>query len=175
MGNELWTAAETAAKMEQDSIDFYTGAAARCRNKLGRSMFESLVKDEQRHLDALRRLLKEAAPTLDADSLLPGRGRTFKSQMTTVFSQARKAIGERVPADATDLQALEVAIDLEGQGWRFYDQAARTAPIPAARAVYARLRDEENEHLDFLRNAWQYLDNTGDWFLWEEQGLLDGG
>jgi hypothetical protein len=38
-----------------------------------------------------------------------------------------------------------------------------------------RLVEEEKEHLQLLQNTHSYLKNSGDWFLWEEKGLLDGG
>ena len=175
MSDEMRKAAETAFKMEQDSIDFYAQAAKKTTNKLGRAMFESLVKDEERHLQALGRLMKEVAPSMAAEEILPGRGGTFKSNISTVFSEAREEIVERIPAGADDLEALTLAMDLETKGHRFYTEAAAKAENNTVRDVYLMLRREELEHFSFLQNTYQYLDNSGDWLLWEEQGILDGG
>jgi rubrerythrin len=175
VSDEMRKAAETAFKMEQDSIDFYTEAAKKTTNKLGRAMFESLVKDEKRHLQALGRLMKEVAPSMAAEEILPGRGGTFKSKLSTVFSEARREIDERIPAGADDLEALTLAMDLETKGHRFYTETAAKAENNTVRDVYLMLRREELEHFSFLQNTYQYLDNSGDWLLWEEQGILDGG
>ena len=173
MNEDIAKAAETAMKMEQDSIAFYAEAAARSSNRLGRLMFESLVKDEQRHVEGLRHLLAAASPV--AASLVPPRGRSFKSAVSTAFSQAMSEMDARVPSGADDLEAVRIAIDLEKAGYSFYRDAAAKAPAGAAKSVYTLLQHEEEEHLDVLQNTFDLLENSGDWFLWEEQGLLDGG
>lgn len=175
MSDEMRKAAETAFKMEQDSIGFYTEAAEKTTNKLGRAMFESLVKDEERHLQALGRLMKEVAPSVPVEEVLPGRGGTFKSKISTVFSEAREEIDERIPAGTDDLEALTLAMEFETKGHRFYAETAAKAENETVRGVYLMLRREELEHFSFLQNAYQYLDRSGDWLLWEEQGILDGG
>jgi rubrerythrin len=175
MTDEMREAVETALKLEYDSIDFYRDAAQRTDSRLGKSMFESLVKDEQRHVRALQYLMKEAAPRAPVEEVFPSRGRTFKSAISTVFSEARKDIGKRIPSDADDLHALTTAMDLEKGGHRFYGEAARKARDETVRSVYLRLQQEEDEHFTFLQNTYQYMESSGDWFLWEEQGLLDGG
>jgi len=167
--------AETAIKMEQDSIDFYTEAIARSSNGLGRSMFESLVNDEKRHLKGLQKLLKNAGAPMPADKVLPPRKGTFKSAISTVFLKARQELIERVPSDADDVKALRIALDLEKEGFRFYREAAANAADPNVAGVYKTLQKEENEHIDFLQNTLSFLEDSGNWFLWEEQGLLDGG
>ncbi|HUS59653.1 MAG TPA: ferritin family protein [Planctomycetota bacterium] len=175
MNDETRNAADVAIKMEQDSIAFYGEAALKSSNTLGRLMFESLVNDELRHLECLRSLIRSVLADDSADSLFPPRGHSFKSTVSTAFSKARSEIDARVPADASDLKAISIAIDLEKEGYRFYARAASNAASEQARSVYAALQLEEQEHLTFLQNTYDYLENSGDWFLWEEQGLLDGG
>ena len=176
---------DTAVKMEQDSIDFYGEAAAGTTNRLGRSMFESFVNDEKRHLKGLQTLLTavmtanaspvEAGLRTTAGRILPPRKGTFKSKITTIFLKARQELSERVPSDADDVKALRIAIDLEREGCKFYGEAAAKATNTTVAEVYRILQNEEKEHLDFLQNTLSYLEDTGNWFLWEEQGLLDGG
>ena len=175
MSDEMRKAVETALKMEQDSIDFYADAAHKAGIELGRSMFESLVKDERRHLQALQRLIKDVDPAAPVEEILSARGRSFKSEISTVFSEARSQISERIPAGADDLEALKVAMDLEKKGYAHYGEVAEKADNETVKNVYLMLQKEEDEHFSFLQNTYQYLDSSGDWFLWEEQGLLDGG
>jgi len=175
VSDEMRKAVETAVKMEEDSIDFYAEAARKAGNALGRSMFESLTRDEHRHLEALQRLVKDIAPTAPVEEILSARGRSFKSQISTVFSEAREQIGERIPAGADDLEALKLAMDLEKKGYAYYGEVAQKADNETVKNVYLMLQSEEDEHFSFLQNTYQYLESSGDWFLWEEQGLLDGG
>ena len=175
MQGDMRRAIDTAIRMEQDSIDFYTEAAASASNRLGRSMFESFVSDEKRHLNGLQTLLKNAKPDLPIEKILPARRGTFKAKITTIFLKARQELADRVPSDADDVKALRIALDLEREGCKFYGEAAAKATDTTVAEVYVVLQGEEKEHLDFLQNTLSYLEDTGNWFLWEEQGLLDGG
>jgi len=175
MAKDAQNAVDAAVKMEQDSIDFYNKAAGTTRNRLGKSMFESFVKDEKRHLDALQRVVAGVAPSLKVEKILASRKNSFKAGVATVFENARRELVDRVPSDADDVKALGIAIELERTGFKFYADAAAKAGNELQRKLYAALQNEENEHLDFLQNTLDYLEDTGNWFLWEEHGLLDGG
>ena len=68
-----------------------------------------------------------------------------------------------------------MALELERQGYIFYRDCAARAADSTTASLYKALQHEENEHIDFLQNTIDYLEDTGNWLLWEERGLLDGG
>ena len=45
--------------MEKDGYSFYEKAAAQTNSEMGRTIFESLASDEQRHLDIFQKMFEE--------------------------------------------------------------------------------------------------------------------
>lgn len=55
------------------------------------------------------------------------------------------------------IDALEVSLNIEKQGFLFYDQAARSAVNPRVRAIFSRLANEEKEHIQSLQDKASFL------------------
>ena len=55
------------------------------------------------------------------------------------------------------IDALEVSLSIEKQGFVFYDKAAKAAADPRVRAIFSRLADEEKEHIQSLQNKARFL------------------
>ena len=55
------------------------------------------------------------------------------------------------------IDALEVSLSIEKQGFIFYDKAAKNATNPRVRAMFSRLADEEKEHIQSLQNKARFL------------------
>ena len=55
------------------------------------------------------------------------------------------------------IDALEVSLSIEKQGFIFYDKAAKSATDPRVRAVFLRLANEEKEHIQSLQNTARFL------------------
>ena len=55
------------------------------------------------------------------------------------------------------INALEVSLSIEKQGFIFYDKAAKSATDPRVRAVFLRLANEEKEHTQSLQNTARFL------------------
>ena len=55
------------------------------------------------------------------------------------------------------IDALEVSLSIEKQGFIFYDQAAKAASDPRVQAIFSRLASEEKEHIQSLQNTARFL------------------
>ena len=55
------------------------------------------------------------------------------------------------------IDALEVSLSIEKQGFIFYDNAAKSAADPRVRAIFSRLANEEKEHIQALQNKARFL------------------
>jgi len=55
------------------------------------------------------------------------------------------------------IDALEVSLNIEKQGFIFYDKAAKSASDPSVRAIFSRLANEEKEHIQALQNKARFL------------------
>ena len=55
------------------------------------------------------------------------------------------------------IDALEVSLSIEKQGFVFYDKAAKSATDPRVRDVFLYLANEEKEHIQSLQNKTRFL------------------
>ncbi len=161
-----------AIKMEKDGIDFYQEAAKDTSHPFGSKMFLSFAEDEKRHLTVLKDIL--------ADLKLSDFNRFFKEKtprekIKTVFREVKNEIREGIAANPDELKALKIGMDMESKSIEFYQDALEKTQDIHQKAFFTRLIAEEREHYQLLQNTHSYLEDSGDWFLWEERGLLDGG
>ena len=156
-----------ALQLERDGLAFYTEVAARTKNPLGRKMFEGLAGDERRHEEVLLDLAAKRKVTLAGD--LP------KQRLVTLFATVGEQLKGELTAEAGDNEAIEKALTMERASITHYSTQADAAASEDARALYRRLVLEEQQHVDILQNTLAYLNKTGQWFLWDEQAVLDGG
>lgn len=169
---DVSNALRVALKMEADGIEMYEKAAQKCSNTLGKKMFLGLAEDEKSHI----RMIEEIAKSQGLSAALEeARSGTPRERIKTIFSQARDEIVEEVASTADDIMALKTALGMEKESHEFYRKAAGETSCVDESALFERLAKEENEHFGVLQNTLEYLENAGNWFLWEEKGLLDGG
>jgi rubrerythrin len=159
-------AVQTAIKMETDAITFYDEAANKTQHPFGKEMFKGFVKDEKRHLVMLQCLFK--GMDINEEFVRP------KETIKTVFSSLRDVMMERVTAVQSEMDALQIALRMEKEGFHFYQKAAANAPTQQEKDLFERLVIEENDHYTILNNTYAFLENTGQWYMYEEQGIVEG-
>ncbi|MDA8171466.1 MAG: ferritin family protein [Nitrospiraceae bacterium] len=159
---------ELAMKTETDAIDFYAEAAQKTSNPVGQKMFLSIIEDERRHLEILKCIFSgmDIEPLEDTSPM-----RNIK----TVFEENRELMLGRVAATTDETQALEIAMRMEKESVDFYEKAARQAADAREKTIYERLVKEEQEHYAIFSNTYQFLADSGNWFMWEEHSIVDGG
>lgn len=162
-------ALSTAAQMEKDGMAFYREASSKTKNPLGQKMFLSFVDDEKRHLAMIEAIGKGL--NIDKELREPGPAERIR----TIFSEARKELDTRLGGNSSDVDALKFALAMEDKGYQFYKASAETAQSAGERKLFDLLAKEESEHHEMLQNALTYLEETGDWYLWEEGGPIEGG
>jgi len=97
-----------------------------------------------------------------------------KSEIKTVFSELKEQMMSRISASSDEMEAVKVALDFEAKGYEFYRKAAADATDDKEKKLLSVLADEEQEHYAILQNTHSFLKDTGNWFMWEEQGILEG-
>ncbi|MEA1965020.1 MAG: ferritin family protein [Candidatus Aerophobetes bacterium] len=170
--NDFSNVIRTAIKMEEDGIDFYHKAAKKTSHPFGKRMFLSFAEDEKKHLTVLRNIL--------ADLKFSDFDRFFgekkpREKIKTVFREVKSELKERIAANPDELEALKIGMNMESESVEFYKNALKKSWGSQLRAFFKRLIEEEKEHYQLLETTRSYLKDSGDWFLWEERGLLDGG
>jgi rubrerythrin len=162
-----------ALQMEQESREFYLNAARKVENKLGRQMLESIAKDEEGHHTLLLQLQEGAAGTALGECR--AEYEDAGARLRALFSEYGAQAAEEVSADTDDLEALNIAMEMERKGYNLYKEAASKASDPSAGKVFVFLAGEEEKHFEVLQNMHRYLSDPRAWFLEQEHGLLDGG
>lgn len=160
-------AVETAIKMETDAIDFYTKAASKTKHPVGKKMFLTITEDEKRHLEMLSQIFKG----LDIEI----RDVNPKKNIKTIFESMRDKMMQRVEATDDELEAFKIAMQMEKEGIEFYRKAAQGSQKDKENVLFERLIIEEQQHYDIFSNTYFFLSNTGNWFMWEEHSIVDGG
>ena len=92
----------------------------------------------------------------------------------TVFESLKGEMLDRVAASKDELEALTVAMDMEREGMKFYEKCLGESKTDKEKALFTRLIAEEKQHYAMFSNTHQHLANTGNWYLWEERGVIEG-
>jgi rubrerythrin len=159
-------ALELAMKMEKDSIAFYTEAAQKTKSPVGKKMFQTITLDENRHLEMITQIIKGL--NITHKDVSPMRN------VKTVFESMKDEMMKKVEATADELEAFKIAMEMEKEGIEFYKKTLAGSQKEKERALLGRLIQEEQQHYDLFANTHQFLSNTGNWFMWEERGIVEG-
>jgi rubrerythrin len=160
-------ALEVAIKMETDAISFYTEAARKTKYPAGKKMFQAITEDEKRHLEMISQLIKGMNITHKDVSPM--------KNVKTVFEALKDEMMKKVEATADEMEAFKIATQMEKEGKEFYEKTLTQAKTDKEKALLRRLIQEEQQHYEIFANTYQFLADTGNWFMWEERGILEGG
>jgi rubrerythrin len=156
-----------AAKTERDGIKFYADAAVSASNQLVKKMFESFVREEERHLQFIEAIMAKRKVEISHSALM--------AEVKTIFTTAPKSLQGKVQATDNDLKALDFGLQIERKSYDFYTDWKAKTESPEVRALCDTLAEEENRHFHLFTQMKEYLDRTGDWYMVEEGWIFDGG
>jgi len=166
-------ALQIAIQMEIDGKKYYLKASQESSNKLGKKLLQSLAAEEDVHrqkfeqiYDTIRK--KKVWPVTDFQ---PDGGKRLR----TIFAKAIEGTGSKVKAPATELDAVQTAMDMENKTYDFYRSRGGKATYDAERQFYHTLAGEEREHYLILLDYYEYLKDPAGWFVKKEHPSLDGG
>ncbi len=160
-------ALEVAMKMETDSIQFYTEAARKTKCPAGRKMFLTITEDEKRHCEMISQIIKGLDITTKDVSPM--------KRVKTVFESMKAEMMKKVEATKDELEAFKIAMQMEQEGEAFYKKSLAASKTEKERALFERLIEEERQHYRIFSNTYQFLSDTGNWFMWDEHAIVDGG
>ncbi|MFQ3574405.1 MAG: ferritin family protein [Thermodesulfovibrionales bacterium] len=159
-------AIEIATSMETDAIRFYKEASQKASHPVGKEMFLSIVEDEKRHLQMLSDLLKGLSIKIEDTHPL--------DNIKTIFEQKKEEMMQRISASNDDLEAFKVAMEMEKEGKEFYLKNINNLASDVEKKLFKTLADEEEEHFKIFSNTYNFLKDTGNWFMWEERSIVEG-
>jgi len=171
--NKTLEALQTAIQMEIDGKEYYLKASQESSNELGRKLLESLATEEDIHRQKFEEIYsairsKKAWPTTDFQ---PDGGKRLR----TIFVRTTEEMGSNIKAPATELDAIQTAMNIENKTFDFYKGQGGNATYDAERGFYETLAAEEREHHLVLLDYYEYLKDPAGWFVKTEHPSLDGG
>ena len=166
-------ALQIAIQMEIDGKEYYLKASQESSNELGKNLLQSLAAEEDIHRQKFEQIYnairnKKAWPVTDFQ---PDGGKRLR----TIFARATEEIGSNIEAPATELDAIQIAMDMENKTYDFYKSQGKNANYDAERDFYQTLAAEEREHHLVLLDYYEYLKDPAGWFVSKEHPSLDGG
>lgn len=169
--SKILQALQVAIQMEIDGKEFYLKASQESGNEMGKRLLESLAGEEDVHrqkFEEIYRALQEKRgwPVTD---FKPDGGKSLR----TVFARLMESLGAGVKAQATELDAVKTAMDMENKTYDYYKTQGETTNYDAARDFYRALMAQEREHYLVLLDYYEYLKDPAGWFVQKEHPLLD--
>jgi len=171
--NKTLEALQIAIQMEIDGKEYYLKASQESNNELGKKLLQSLAAEEDIHRQKFQEIYsairnKKAWPVSDFQ---PDGGKRLR----TIFARATEEIRSTVKPLATELDAIQTAMEMENKTHDFYKSQSNNANYGTERDFYETLATEEREHHLILLDYYEYLTNPAGWFVRKEHPSLDGG
>ena len=156
----------TAIQMEKDGYAFYTKAAAQTKSDMGKTIFESLAADEQRHLDVFQKMFEEKVGELEWNDLVKS---SKKYANIPIFPTDLKNAPGMDP-DSTEIDALRMAMDSEKEAIDYYSKIEKNINDQELKNVINEIISQEKNHYSLLEKEFNYINSTGYWFEFDYLG-----
>ena len=161
-----------AIKFEEDGRNLYQECVKKTKHPWGKSLFQSLADDELEHIERLRETFEVlTVPQEYTKDFLP---LAAEKQWKNIFEKAKGKIDAVVKATTTDIEALELGIDFEKKGMKYYKKLSEESKHPLEKKFYQVLAQEENRHFLILKDSQELLTDPSSWFEKTEKSGLDG-
>ena len=166
-------ALQIAIQMEIDGKEYYLKASQESSNELGRKLLQSLADEEDFHQQKFEEIYNAICDRKDwpITDFWPDRGKGLR----TMFVRATEEIDLNIRAPATEIDAVQTAMDMENKTHDFYKSQGEKANYDSERNFYDSLAAEEKGHHLILLDYYEYLKDPAGWFVKKEHPSLDGG
>jgi len=166
-------ALQISIQMENDGKEYYLKASQKSSNELGKKLLRSLAAEEDFHRQKFEEIYNAIRnkQAWSATDFQPDGGKGLR----TIFARTTEEMGSNIKASATELDAVQTAMDMENKTYDFYKSQSQNAAHDAERAFYETLAAEEREHHLILLDYFEYLKDPAGWFVTKEHPSLDGG
>ncbi len=166
-------ALQIAIQMEIDGKEYYLKVSQESSNELGKKLLQSLAAEEDIHRQKFEEIYnairsKKVWPVTDFQ---PDGGKRLR----TTVARATEEMGFKIKAPATELDAVQTAMDMENRTYDYYKNQSQTATYDTERDFYETLAVEEREHHLILLDYYEYLKDPAGWFVKKEHPSLDAG
>ncbi len=162
---------QLAIKFEKEGREFFLKAAQATGHPLGKRLFQSLANDELVHLRRVTELFAALQNKQDWPKTQGHEPKTFH----TIFEEAKEHLKEIVQPQVGEIEALNLGLELEERGYKFYKNLAEESVSTPEREFYQELAAAEDNHYQTIQSTIKYLENPADWYADQEHQIYEGG
>jgi len=157
---------ELALKMETDAVKFYTEFSGKVSHPVGKKMFLTIAEDEKNHIKMIEEVMKGLELTI--------REANPVKAVKTIFEEMKDKMMDRLEANTDDLEAFRIAMEMEKEGIDFYKKVKEEVTTEKEKKLFDRLIYEEQQHHKIFSETYNFLNDTGNWFMWKEFSIAEG-
>ena len=169
--NRTLEALQFAIQMEIDGKEYYLKTSQKSRDEAGKKLLVALAIAEDVHRQKFESIfetiqMKQAWPPIK----LPPSAKGIR----TIFAEALGQIKPGSRGTATEIGAVDKAIDMEIKSYDYYKSQSKRAADGAEIEFYEAVAAEEKVHHLVLLDYKEYLSDPAAWFVKSEHPSLDG-
>ncbi len=163
---------QLAVRMEIDGMEFYEEASRKSSNKLAEDLFEQLADEEDAHRRKFEQIYDSFKKRQEWPDIEPPSDEGAK--LRTLFGRATEALGTKATVARSELEAIQVAMNMEIESYNLYRLRSEESTLPLEKRFYEALAGEERQHHLALSDTYEYLCDPAGWFTKKEHWSLDG-
>lgn len=153
-----------AYETEMEGYGFYKTAAELIEDDKGRAVFDNLAKDELDHIKVISTIadsVKKGMGWMTYEEALKKKG-TLEEKGAPIFPEKNELV-ERFKTNQTDMNAVEIGVEIEEDAVNFYSDLLAQAQSPEEKVALTELLEMEKNHLKLLRWEFESLNDQGFW------------
>jgi rubrerythrin len=158
--SDVFEAIKAAIQMEKDGYSFYKKASAQTSSEMGRSIFESLAKDELTHLEVFQKIFDDKLEKQQWDDLVNS---SKKYETVQIFPKDLNE-SEGANPNVDELDALRIAMDSEKYAIDYYTKILHKTTNAEIKKIINVIIDQEKNHYFILEGEFSHLSSTGYWY-----------
>jgi len=156
-----------AIELEKEGLITYLRFGYQIENIAAKNLFIRLAMDEFEHM----KILEEELAHFKKEVKLK-RIKLPKTEIEKATANLKPILPkEKKEADINELNALQVALNLEKRAIDFYSEQEKKSKDEIAQRIWKRLREIEESHYQLIQAEIDSLTKTGFWFDFREFSL----
>ncbi len=156
-----------AIELEKEGLITYLRFGYQIENIAAKNLFIRLAMDEFEHM----KILEEELAHFKKEAKLK-KIKLPKTEIEKTTANLKPVLPqEKKEADVNELNALQVALNLEKRAIDFYGEQEKKSKDEIAQKIWKRLREIEESHYQLIQAEIDSLTKTGFWFDFREFSL----
>lgn len=151
-----------AIKLEQEGRRCFLEAAQNTKSDLARQTFEFLAREEEKHIKQIESFYDAIITSGGKD--IPDIKESDAEATLELFQKRLESIKDDFEATDSDIEAYQMALQLEDGAEEFYQEMLDKTDHPGIRKFYSWLIQEEAMHSRLINSCLQFVKDPGAWF-----------